>query len=51
MLQGPIRQLLTLDLVSSNASMSACEKGEQWERAIRSVQQMMRKLLTLDVVS
>lgn len=31
--------------------MSACEKGQQWERALGLLQGMARHLLTLDVVS
>ncbi len=51
MLQEMVHQLLTPNLVSCNAAISACEKGNQWEGALGLLQQMVYQLLTLDVVS
>ena len=38
-LQEMVHQLLTPDVVSSNAANSACEKGKQWEGALRLLQE------------
>ena len=36
---------------SFNASISACEKGKQWEGALGLLQELVHKLLTPNVVS
>ena len=46
-----MQQLLTPDVVSRNSAISAFEKGEYWEEALGSVQEMMHQLLTPSVVS
>ena len=38
-------------MVSQSASISACEKGEQWEAALGLLQEMVRRSLTPNVVS
>ena len=43
--------MLTLDAVSWNAALSACEKSKQWERALGLLEEMVRQLLTPNVVS
>ncbi len=42
---------LELDVVSSNASMSACEKGPQWVQAWAMLREMADRRLELDVLS
>ena len=37
--------------MSFNASISACEKGKQWEGARGLLQELVHQLLTLNVVS
>ena len=51
MLQEMVHQLLTLDIVSLSAAISACEKGKQWEVAPGLLQQIVHQLLIPDVVS
>ena len=51
LLQEMVHYLFTLDVVSFSASISACEKGKQWEGALGLLQEMAHKLLTLDAVS
>ena len=51
MLQEMVHQLLTPDVVSFPASISAFEKGKQWEEALGLLQEMVHQLLTTDVVS
>ena len=46
-----VHQLLTPNELSSNAAISACEKGKKWEGAMYLLQEMVRQLLTTDVVS
>lgn len=31
---------LSLDVVTFNATLSACEKGREWHRAVQQLQQM-----------
>ena len=45
------RQLLTPNVVSWSAAISACEEGKQWEGALGFLQEMVCQLLTPDVVS
>ena len=42
---------LTPDEISYNAAISACEKGKQWEEALRLLQQMTCRALTPDEIS
>ena len=51
MLQEMVHQLLTPNVVSWNAAISACEKGKQWEGALGLLQEMVHQLLTPNVVS
>ena len=51
MLQEMLHQLLTPDVVSWNAAISACEKGKQWEGALGFLQEMVQQLLTPNMVS
>ena len=37
--------------ISYNAAISACEKGKQWEEALRLLQQMTCRTLTPDEIS
>ena len=46
-----MHQLLTLDVVSWSAAISACEKGQQWERALGLLEEVMHELLTPNMVS
>ena len=46
-----VHQLLTPNAVSWNATMSACEKGKQWEEALGLLKEMVHELLTPDAVS
>ena len=46
-----MQQLLTPNVVSWNAAMSACEKGKQWGGALGLLQDMVHQLLAPDVVS
>ena len=39
------------DVVSCNAAMSACEKGEQWEEALRLLEELPHRSLMPSVVS
>ena len=43
--------MLTLDVVSFSASISACEKDKQWEGALGLLQEMELYLLTPNAVS
>ena len=49
--QKMVHQLLTPDVVSWGAAISACEKGKRWERALGLLQEMVHQLLTPDVMS
>ena len=51
MLQEMVHQLLTPNVVSWSAAISACEKGKQWEGALGLLQEMLHQLLTPNVVS
>ena len=51
LLQEMVHQLLTPNVVSWSAAISACEKGKQWEGALGLLQEMVHQLLTPDVVS
>ena len=51
MLQEMVHQLLTPNVVSWSAAISACEKGKQWEGALGLLQEMVHQLLTPNVVS
>ncbi len=51
MLQEMRYQLLTPNVVSLSAAISACEKGQHWEEALGLLQEMVHQLLTPDVVS
>ena len=51
LLQEMIFHLLAPDIVSLNAAISACEKGQNWEEASVLLQEMILQLLTLNVVS
>ena len=51
MLQEVVHKLLTTDVVSFNAGISACEKGKQCKEALGLLQEMVHQLLMLDVVS
>ena len=41
MLHEMVHQLLTPNVVSFSASVSACEKGKQWEGALGLLQEMV----------
>ncbi len=43
MLQEMVRQSLMPNIVSYNAVISACEKGEQWEAALGLLLEMVRR--------
>ena len=51
LLQEMVHQLLTPNVVSWSAAVSACEKGMQWEGALGLLQEMPHQLLTPNVVS
>ena len=51
MLDEMVHQLLRPDVVSWNATISACEKGKHWEEALGLLQEMMHALLAPDAVS
>ena len=44
-------KLLTPNVVSHNAAISACEKGKHWEEALCLLQEMLHRSITPDVVS
>ena len=46
-----MHQLLTPNVVSWTAAISACENGKLWEGALGVLQEMVHQLLTPDVVS
>ena len=46
-----MHELLTADVVSCNAAISACEKGRHWEEALGLLEEITGQLLTADVVS
>ena len=46
-----VQQLLTPDVVSWSAVLSACENGTQWEGALGLLREMVHQLLTSNVVS
>ena len=41
LLQEMVHKLLTPNVVSFNAAMSACEKGKQWEGALGLLHEMV----------
>ena len=43
--------MLTLDVVSFNAAISACEKGKQWEVALALLQEIGNNVLIPDLLS
>ena len=52
MLQEMEHHLLAPDVMSFSAIISACEKGKQWEGALRLLREMVDQLLQApDVVS
>ena len=51
MLQVAVYQLLTSNLVSWDAAVSAYQKGKQWERALGLLPVMVHQLFAPDVVS
>ena len=51
MLQEMVHQLLTPNVLSWSAAISACEKGEQWEGALGLLQEMVHQLLAPDMLS
>ena len=46
-----VHQLLTPHVAGFSASISACEKGKQWEGALGLVQEVVHQLLSPGVVS
>ena len=46
-----MHQLLTPNVVSWTAAISACEKGKEWEGALGLLQVMMQQLLIPNFVS
>ena len=46
-----LQRSLTRDVESHNAAISACEKGRQWEEALRFLQEMLRRSHTPNVES
>ncbi len=42
---------LTPDVITYNAAISACDKGRQWQEALRLVYEMLAKGLTPDVIT